>query len=283
MKTGIIGAGKVGVSLGKYLVSQGISVTGYYDVDQNAAKDAAEFTGTDFISDMKLLTDMSDTLFLTVPDGLISTVWNQIKDYSLREKFIIHCSGAMSAADAFPGIAEIGAFGYSVHPLFAVSDKYHSYKELEHAYFTIEGNQEHLEEIQGLFRSFGNQVLTIQAKDKPVYHLAAAICSNHMIALLQETIDLMGQCGIEEEACLAAISPIVKSNIEHVLEAGTVASLTGPVERADVETVKKHLNCLGQADASLYKLLSAKLVSIGKIKNPDRNYKEVEELLEESK
>ena len=36
----------------------------------------------------------------------------------------------MSAQDAFEGIEETVAFGYSVHPLFAVSDKYNAYREL---------------------------------------------------------------------------------------------------------------------------------------------------------
>ena len=158
MRTGIIGAGKVGCSLGKYFRLNNLEVTGYYDVNENLAKEAADFTATAFIKDLDTIVKESDTLFLTVPDDLITTVWNQMKDMSLEGKFICHCSGALSAGDAFPGIDKCGAFGYSVHPLFAVSDKYNSYKELSHAYFVIEGDEKHREEIAGIFNNLGNEV-----------------------------------------------------------------------------------------------------------------------------
>ena len=44
MRTGIIGAGKVGCSLGKYFRLNNLKVTGYYDVNENLAKEAATFT-----------------------------------------------------------------------------------------------------------------------------------------------------------------------------------------------------------------------------------------------
>lgn len=282
MKTGMIGAGKVGCSLGKYFMIHGLSVSGFYDVDIESAKEAADFAGTDYEEELDCLVRKSDALFLTVPDGLITEVWNQIKEMPIEGKFICHCSGALSAEDAFSDIRDRGAFGYSIHPLFAVSDRFHSYKELSHAYFTMEGDQEHFEEIAEIFESFGNEVRRIDAKDKVKYHCAAAICSNQVIALIQESLDLLSECGFDEQSAIQALSPIVSGNVAHILKDGTVNSLTGPVERCDLGTVQKHLNCLGEKDQVLYGLLSQKLVSIGKRKNPDRNYRSMEELLEES-
>ena len=279
MRTGIIGAGKVGCSLGKYFRLNNLKVTGYYDVNENLAKEAATFTETTFIEDLETIVRISDTLFLTVPDDLITTVWNQMKDMSLEGKFICHCSGALSAGDAFPGIDKCGAFGYSVHPLFAVSDKYNSYKELSHAYFVIEGDEKHREEIAGIFNNLGNEVRYIAAKDKVKYHCAAAVCSNHVVALIQESLDLMQECGFDEESALKALAPIMLGNMQHIAERGPVNSLTGPVERADVKTVEKHLNCLDEKQQMLYRLLSEVLISIGEKKNPGRDYGRLKHIL----
>ena len=279
MKTGFIGAGKVGCSLGRYFVLNGLSVSGFFDVDEESARTAAEFVGPDFVTELEELVRNSDALFLTVPDGLISTVWNQIKDMPVEGRFICHCSGALSAEDAFPGIKDRGAFGYSVHPLFAVSDKFHSYEELPHAFFTIEGDEEHLNDITALFQSFGNPVRNIKAKDKVKYHCAAAICSNQVIALIQESLDLLSECGFDEESALSALAPIITGNVAHIVKDGTAGSLTGPVERGDTDTVKKHLNCLNEEDRLLYRLLSRKLLSVGKKKNPQRDYSRLESLL----
>lgn len=279
MRTGIIGAGKVGCSLGKYFRLNNLKVTGYYDVNENLAKEAATFTETTFIEDLETIVKISDTLFLTVPDDLITTVWNQMKDMSLEGKFICHCSGALSAGDAFPGIDKCGAFGYSVHPLFAVSDKYNSYKELSHAYFVIEGDEKHREEIAGIFNNLGNEVRYIAAKDKVKYHCAAAVCSNHVVALIQESLDLMQECGFDEESALKALAPIMLGNMQHIAERGTVNSLTGPVERADVKTVEKHLNCLDEKQQMIYRLLSEVLISIVEKKNPGRDYGRLKHIL----
>ena len=44
MTIGFIGAGKVGCTLGKYFSTHGAAVTGYYDRNTQAAKEAAQFT-----------------------------------------------------------------------------------------------------------------------------------------------------------------------------------------------------------------------------------------------
>ena len=88
----------------------------------------------------------------------------------------------------FPELISVVLSEYSVHPLFAVSDKYNSYKELSHAYFVIEGDEKHREEIAGIFNNLGNEVRYIAAKDKVKYHCAAAVCSNHVVALIQESL-----------------------------------------------------------------------------------------------
>lgn len=279
MHTGIIGAGKVGCSLGKYFVLHGLSLSGFFDADNNAARTAADFAGTDSLEKLEDLVSKSDALFLTVPDGLITTVWEQIRELPIEGKYIYHCSGALSAADAFPGIADSGAFGYSVHPLFAVSDRFDSYKELSHAYFTIEGDERHLGEVQELFASFGNPVRLIRAEDKVKYHCAAAICSNQVIALIQESLDLFSDCGFDEESALAALRPLIAGNVHKVLDHGCAASLTGPVERSDTKTLQKHMDCLDEKDRELYALLSGKLLGVAKRKNPDRDYHAVARLL----
>mgnify|MGYP000516546198 CR=1 FL=1 len=46
MRIGIIGAGRVGVTMGKYLGDAGVEVTGFYSKTTQSAVQAAEFTGT---------------------------------------------------------------------------------------------------------------------------------------------------------------------------------------------------------------------------------------------
>ena len=102
MKICIIVAGRVGCSIGKYLRTKDIELAGYYDVDSAAAKEAAEFTRTESFDSLKQLADQSQIIFITTPDSFIIPVWEQLKELSLTNQIICHCSGALSS-DSFSG------------------------------------------------------------------------------------------------------------------------------------------------------------------------------------
>ena len=67
MKTGIIGAGRVGCSLGKYFRSKNADLVGYYDTNAAAAKEAAAFTQTAGFDQVQQLVRESDTRFAPCP------------------------------------------------------------------------------------------------------------------------------------------------------------------------------------------------------------------------
>ena len=77
MKTGIIGAGRVGCSLGKYFRSKNADLVGYYDTNTAAAKEAAAFTQTAGFNQVQQLVRESDILFITTPDSLLVPVWEE--------------------------------------------------------------------------------------------------------------------------------------------------------------------------------------------------------------
>ena len=79
MKFGFIGAGKVGFSIGKYLADNNQNVVGYYSIINEEAIEAAKFTGSQYYENMEQLVEDSEVLFLTVPDGQIENLWNQLK------------------------------------------------------------------------------------------------------------------------------------------------------------------------------------------------------------
>ena len=88
MKTGFIGAGKVGCSLGKYLVEHGVNIAGYYDRDHKAAEEGAQFTETKAYENIGDLVGDCDCFFITVPDGLISRVFDEIRTFDIEGKYI---------------------------------------------------------------------------------------------------------------------------------------------------------------------------------------------------
>ncbi|MEE1028385.1 MAG: DUF2520 domain-containing protein [Agathobacter sp.] len=280
MKIGFIGAGKVGTSLGMLFVEGSIQVTGYYSRHKESAKEAADFTGSRVYTDISQLVEDSDGIFVTVTDGEINKVYNQLVEIGIEGKLICHCSGAMTAEEAFCGIKEHGAFGYSIHPLFPVSSKFTSYQEMADAFFCIEGDAEYLSKWQEIFADLGLKTRVIDTKNKVMYHEACAIASNLVCGLLQESLELMDECGFSQEDALKALKPLVMSNIKNCLEKGPMNSLTGPVDRGDDKTVQKHLDVLHtEEEKQMYKSVSVKLVEMAKRRHPETDYKNIEQIL----
>lgn len=277
---GFIGAGKVGFSLGKYFCNNNIKVSGYYSRSVESAKDAANFTDSNVFENINYLIKESDVVFITTPDSIISSVWKSIDKLSIRNKILCHCSGSLSSR-IFSNIENYDAYGYSIHPMFAFSDKYKSHKFLKNAFITIEGSLGGMKKIIGLIESLGNKFKVISDTDKARYHLASTIVSNHVLGLINEGINQLKICGFSEGEAKKALYPLVNNNISNIFDNGVINSLTGPVERADGITLNKHLECLDEEDKSLYKMLSRKLIRIAEDKNKGRDYKEIKLMIGE--
>ena len=281
MNIGFIGAGKVGFTLGKYFSTHGVEITGYNSRNTESAREAAAFTKSLAFEDMGELIENSDVLFLTVPDGSITEVFRKVTGYQIRGKLICHCSGALTAQLAFPDIEKFGAYGYSVHPLFAVSDKYKAYEELSDVFFAVEGDEEHMADIHQMLKDADLHYQQIDGSSKIGYHCAAAIASNLMVGLVKESVDILGRCGFSPDDALLALTPLIRGNVQHMLEDGLEPSLTGPMERGDAVTISKHLDSFtDDEERQLYTLLSKKILPIAQNKHPERSYDEIRDLLE---
>ena len=125
---------------------------------------------------------------------------------------------------------------------------------------------------------FGNDVQIISTESKALYHAAAVFASNHMVALAYIATNLFQQCGFSSEHALQAIAPLMKGNLAHILADGPVASLTGPVERNDVATIQRHLECLPAQYQAVYRELTKILVDIGSQRHPNADYTDIQQL-----
>ncbi|MCH5251505.1 MAG: prephenate dehydrogenase/arogenate dehydrogenase family protein [Lachnospiraceae bacterium] len=271
MDIGIVGAGKVGCSIGKYLREQDIPVAGYFSKTKESVESAATFTETKAFNSLAELLAASDILFITTPDDCISEVWHRLAKESIQDKIICHFSGSLSSV-VFSDMEQTGAFGCSIHPMYAFSSKFTSYEKLNQVLFTVEGHKQALAVIKPLLEKAGNRVCVIPPEKKVRYHAAASMVSNMMIGLYQLGLEMLMDCGFEAETAKTLIEPLVRGNLEAVLETSPEQALTGPIERNDKNTVEKHLTELTEKEKQVYVNLGGVLAEIAGRKNPDRDY-----------
>ena len=214
------------------------------------------------------------------------------KNLDIKNKNICHCSGSISSTVFFDG-ENLGANIYSVHPLYAISDKCESWKHLNKAYFTVEGSAENLDEIKSIFERAGNKVIAMGAENKSLYHCGAVVVSNLVNGLFQVGAEMLVKCGFDKKDAKKALVPLFTGNADTLAEKGVAAALTGPVERNDLSTITKHIEAIKAAWINeseekvgyemIYLLLSEKLLSIAQEKHLDSDYLKMTEVIKNEK
>lgn len=283
MKIGFIGAGKAGCSLGKYFCEKtlpDITLAGFYSKTCDHAKWAAQFTQSQFFSSIEDVILNSDTIIISTPDSVIDLIWQSIPKETLKGKIICHLSGSLSS-DVFSKRESHGAYGISIHPLFAFSNKESVYQQLHQACFTLEGDLYAVELWQKLFADMGNPTILLRKEDKTAYHAAASILSNHVLAVLDCGYQLMQSCGFTDAQARQFTANLVIENVQHAITSGTTQALTGPIERGDIQTIHKHLSCLDTQTKQIYQSCGQRLITLAVQKHPDRDYAQLKQLLTE--
>ncbi|MCI8894096.1 MAG: DUF2520 domain-containing protein [Lachnospiraceae bacterium] len=282
MKISFIGAGKAGCSLGKYFAEKGsgcgLTVSGYYSLEEADARWAASFTGSHCFAAMGEAVDKSDAIIVSTPDGAITKVWESLRQEHVSGKMICHLSGSLSS-DVFSGAEDLGAYPVSIHPMFAFSNRESVYQQLQQASFTLEGHPRAVLAWQEVFEALGNGAAPIDRDVKAKYHGAASLLSNHVLAVLATGYELLEECGFSSKEARSFSQFLVKNNVEHAIKEGCVKALTGPVERGDIGTVEKHLSVMGEAQQELYRACGRKLAALARQKHPGQDYGPMEDLL----
>ena len=203
----------------------------------------------------------SDIILVTVTDSAIAEIWNgsDKEKFNAGNKILCHCSGSLSS-EIFTG-ADSGRV-CSVHPMLAFPSKNVPSEAISTAFFTIEGGNTALEAVREILNMCGNPYREISARDKVKYHAAACFASNFMTAVCAEGFSLLCECGFTDAEAKNALAPLILGNAGNICERGIKASLTGPVSRGDVLTVKNHMVELDGARLQVYKLLSAELARL---------------------
>lgn len=285
-KIGIIGAGKVGSSLGNYFSKlRNCQITGYYSRSVESSLFSAQYTCSKVFSTIEELVQESNILMITTPDDTISKIWKKLTQMNIKEKMICHCSGSLSS-DIFENAKNYGAYVCSLHPLMAIHNKKLNVEKLQAAFFTLEGNPLAVQSWGSILKEAKNSYKVLEKTDKRAYHAASVFMSNFVISLGKVAIRLLMSCHFTEKESLKALSILAQENLRTFLQQGPKYSLTGPVERNDLGTLQKHLSLFQENKdievEILYRLLSLELSKIAMEKNPTQNYQALQTMLKEN-
>jgi predicted short-subunit dehydrogenase-like oxidoreductase (DUF2520 family) len=236
----IIGAGRAGSSLAAALSAHGWNVVGFLGRDDDLA-DAA--TGV-------------DVLVIATPDDVVAVVAAAVTPQA--ETTVVHLSGSLglSVLEPHPRRA-------ALHPLVPLPNAAVGAARLASGVtFAVSGDVV----ARTMARSLDGRVVEVADADRAVYHAAACIAANHVVALLGQVERVAASAGLDLDAFL----PLTRAAVDDVAALGPQRALTGPAMRGDWDTLSRHLDALPDRERAGYQAGAALAARLAASTDPAR-------------
>lgn len=218
----IVGPGRAGTSLALALTNVGWDVGPMLGRDDDLSGAAAGV----------------DLLVLATPDAAITSVARTIEPADTT--VVAHLAGARGLEVLAPHPRRA-----ALHPLVALPTPELGARRLVGGWFAVAGDPLATEVV----RALKGHSFAVDDGDRARYHAAAAIASNHLVALLGQVERLAAQVGVPFEAYL----DLATDTMANVAELGPRAALTGPAARGDEATIRRHLRALPVDERRAYR------------------------------
>ncbi len=244
LTVGIIGAGRVGATLGAALARVG----GYRVVAASGVSDASQARIAQLLPDAVNLSveavarAATDLLIISVPDDALGLVVAGLAEAgALRPgQVVAHTSGAHGLAVLVPATAS-GARPLALHPAMTFTGWTEDLARIEGTSFGVTAPPELRPFAARLVADLGGEVEWVAEEDRALYHAALAHGANHLVTLVNEALDRLRDAGVVHSE--KVLGPLLAAALENALKLGD-AALTGPVSRGDAGTVARHLDRL---------------------------------------
>lgn len=202
------------------------------------------------------------------------TVFSHLSgSYPASQLSALHEKGAHTASlhimQTFPDTTPV-----PVHGLRAIIET-----ESDYAY----GKLNELAELLSLIR------YRLNADQKTLYHITGIFISNFLVGNMHSAERIFEKTGLTRQELYDIFTPILMTTVRNLLQKGSVESLSGPLERGDVQVIQKHMEVLGKEFEGEPDLLqsylsqSAGLTRTAAQKNPEKKdiYVLLRKLIEE--
>jgi predicted short-subunit dehydrogenase-like oxidoreductase (DUF2520 family) len=256
----IIGAGRLGTTLGRALAEKGHKITALTCLRKASAEESRAIIGQGrALTDNAAAARTARVIFLCLPDEAIGGVAARLarSRAGWSGKTVFHTSGLLPARVLEP-LRKRGASTASFHPAQSFPRKTTPPGHFRGISFGLEGDRNALALARTFIRRLGGRALVIPEGAKPLYHAAFGFASNFLVVLLDAATRLLEEAHIPEDKAARMLFPLLQGTLHNVKELDTAAALSGPLVRGDVASVRAHLKALERWPryADIYRKLS---------------------------
>ncbi|MBB5017138.1 putative short-subunit dehydrogenase-like oxidoreductase (DUF2520 family) [Chitinivorax tropicus] len=242
----VIGAGRAGRVMARLLVSQGLmTLNQVCNRELRSAQQAVAWLGSGRAVDQFSQLSSADIWLVATPDDQLALVATQLAALGILHEAdrVFHLSGSHSA-DVLDALHHQTAHLASLHPLMSFANPDLAFAGFAGTYCAVEGSPAWADQLQQWATQLGGISFALTAHQKTLYHAGAVQACNHLVALLETSLQCFELAGMPRAAALQALQPLLIGTLNNVHHLGTAAALTGPIARGDVGVVAKHVSGL---------------------------------------
>ena len=267
----IIGAGRVGQTLGRLWHSSGVFAV--QDVLTNSlasAQAACGFIGAGTPVAEVAHMRMADVWMLAVPDGQIAPVAEHVAvaatSPASRTPIAFHCGGAQSSA-LLAALAARGWQTASAHCILSFASAEAAMAQFPGTACALEGDAPAVAGLHSAFNTIQARCFEVQSQDKLLYHAAAVFATNFLPVLQSVAEDAWLAAGVPPDLLPGLRSSLLSNAVANITRLGPAGALTGPAARGDVAAIARQAAAVTQWDAqagAAYDALSALALRLAK-------------------
>jgi predicted short-subunit dehydrogenase-like oxidoreductase (DUF2520 family) len=201
----------------------------------------------------------AELVVLAVSDAAIAGICAQLVEEKLvmPGQLVVHLAGALPISVLDPAL-RAGARTGSLHPLRAVIPSGPP-DVLKGATAAISASDESARaQLFAVAHALSMTPLSVGDGRRALYHAAAVLAGGAQVALFAEAVRAFQLAtGATEPEARAALLPLSQGALAALQGRTPAAAMTGPVLRADTDTIAAHLEALQDADPALRALYEA--------------------------
>ncbi|CAJ0716366.1 hypothetical protein LMG6871_01767 [Ralstonia edaphis] len=261
VSVGWIGTGRLARALATRAHDAGVRTVAVANRSAAPAAWLAQATGAKAV-DAQGVADAADWVFVTVPDDAIPGVVGNVR--WRPGQLVLHCSGA-GERNLLDAARQAGTETASFHPLFLFAGLPDDAERLGGASIAIDADAPHDAALASFALRLGCTPLKVRAGQRALYHAGANYAASFLLCALHEAATLWEAAGINRDAAVAAMWPLVDGTLAAARARGLAGALAGPVSRGDGGVIDKHLqalDALGADHAALYTALTRRALAL---------------------
>jgi predicted short-subunit dehydrogenase-like oxidoreductase (DUF2520 family) len=259
---GILGAGRLGTTLGRALEQGGVRVALIASSSEASARALASQLEAARVLAADALCAQADVVFLTVPDDALAQL-DALLPFRAGQ-LIVYCSGARPLS-ALARASACGARVGCLHPLQTFPERFAGRERFAGISCGLESSDAAgAAFLEATCSALGARAFSLRGVDRARYHAAAVLASNYVIALHHAAAEAWREAGLPQEGARAALAPLTHAAVDALSRLPLHEALTGPIARGDAETIARHLTALENFPDlhALYRALAAQLLAL---------------------